>query len=124
MVVGMRMSADEKDNDGLASHECLEIAKALASDAVLDYRKKTWICINWETFPIFRTIFFEFNFDRRKKAKFWDLYIVSCCEILSDKVVVGVIGSLCAKIDIACGVQKSFLLHMPHVKLNKRMMWL
>ena len=62
------------------------------TDAVLDYRKKTWICINWETFPIFRTILFEFNFDRRKKAKFWDLYIVSCCEILSDKVVVGVSG--------------------------------
>ena len=68
---------------------CLQIT---ISDAVLDYRKKTWICINWETFPIFRTILFEFNFDRRKKAKFWDLYIVSCCEILSDKVVVGVSG--------------------------------
>ena len=57
---------------------------------VLDYRKKTWLCLNFETFPVFKTILFEFHFDRRKKAKFWDLYIVSCCEILSDKVTVGV----------------------------------
>ena len=59
---------------------------------MLDPRRKTFLCINFETFPIYKSILFEFHFEIRKKAKFWDLYIFSCCEILSDKVWLGVSG--------------------------------
>ncbi len=41
LVVGMRMSVDEKDHDGLTEIECLSIATALAEDGVLDYLNVT-----------------------------------------------------------------------------------
>ncbi|MCP3968837.1 MAG: FAD-dependent oxidoreductase [Rhodobacteraceae bacterium] len=41
MAIGIRMSADEKDHDGLGSAECLDIARALAGDGVLDYLNVT-----------------------------------------------------------------------------------
>ncbi len=41
MAIGMRLSGDEKDHDGLEGGECLEIAAALASDGVLDYLNVT-----------------------------------------------------------------------------------
>lgn len=37
LTIGMRLSGDEKDHDGLESAEFLEIAEALSSDGVLDY---------------------------------------------------------------------------------------
>lgn len=41
LAVGMRMSGEEKDHDGLDGAECLEIAHALAMDGVLDYLNVT-----------------------------------------------------------------------------------
>lgn len=41
MAIGIRLSAEEKDHEGLESRECLEIAKALANDGVLDYLNVT-----------------------------------------------------------------------------------
>ena len=52
----------------------------------LDPRKKTWICIQFDTLPVFRELWFTFKFGKNKKAKFWDLYIFSCCEVLKDKI--------------------------------------
>lgn len=41
LAIGMRMSGDEKDHDGLEGGECLKIAQALAADGVLDYLNVT-----------------------------------------------------------------------------------
>lgn len=41
LVVGMRMSVDEKDHDGLTEAECLDIATLLAEDGLLDYLNVT-----------------------------------------------------------------------------------
>ncbi|MCP5088083.1 MAG: FAD-dependent oxidoreductase [Rhodobacteraceae bacterium] len=41
IVVGMRLSGEEKDHDGLDQTECIEIARALAKDGVLDYLSVT-----------------------------------------------------------------------------------
>lgn len=41
LAVGIRLSAEEKDHDGLSDTECLEIARALASDGLLDYLNVT-----------------------------------------------------------------------------------
>ncbi len=41
LALGIRLSAEEKDHDGLNDAECLEIAHALASDGVLDYLNVT-----------------------------------------------------------------------------------
>ncbi len=41
MAVGIRLSGEEKDHDGLDGAECLEIAQALAADGVLDYLNVT-----------------------------------------------------------------------------------
>lgn len=41
MVLGLRLSGDEKDNDGLERDEVLPVAEALADDGVLDYLNVT-----------------------------------------------------------------------------------
>ena len=41
LTIGMRLSGDEKDHDGLESAEFLEIAEALSSDGVVDYLNVT-----------------------------------------------------------------------------------
>lgn len=41
LAIGMRLSGEEKDHDGLESAEFLEIAEALADDGVLDYLNVT-----------------------------------------------------------------------------------
>jgi len=41
LVVGMRLSGEERDHDGLDDSECLEIARALAQGGVLDYLNVT-----------------------------------------------------------------------------------
>ena len=41
MVIGIRLSGDEKDHDGLEQPEVLEIAKKLAADSELDYLNVT-----------------------------------------------------------------------------------
>ena len=41
LAVGIRLSGEEKDHDGLDGAECLEIAQALAMDGVLDYLNVT-----------------------------------------------------------------------------------
>ena len=46
----------------------------------LDWRLKTFLCISFDTFPVYDRVVMEFYFDRRLKAKLWDLYVISCCE--------------------------------------------
>lgn len=41
LAVGMRLSGEEKDHDGLDTSECLAIARALVQDGVLDYLNVT-----------------------------------------------------------------------------------
>lgn len=41
LAIGMRLSAEERDHDGLEAGECLEIAGALAGDGMLDYLNVT-----------------------------------------------------------------------------------
>lgn len=41
MIVGIRLSADEKDHDGLEQYEVLKIAENLVADGVLDYLNVT-----------------------------------------------------------------------------------
>lgn len=41
LVVGMRLSGEEKDHGGLDGVECLEVARALSQDGVLDYLNVT-----------------------------------------------------------------------------------
>lgn len=41
LVVGIRLSGEEKDQDGLDDSECLKIARALAQDGALDYLNVT-----------------------------------------------------------------------------------
>ena len=41
LVIGMRLSGEEKDHDGLDDSECLEVAHALAQDGTLDYLNVT-----------------------------------------------------------------------------------
>lgn len=41
LAIGMRLSGAEKDHDGLADTECLEIARLLTSEGVLDYLNVT-----------------------------------------------------------------------------------
>ncbi len=41
LALGIRLSAEEKDHDGLNNAECLEIARALAADGMLDYLNVT-----------------------------------------------------------------------------------
>jgi len=41
MVVGLRLSGDERDHDGLEQGDMLDIAEALAADGVLDYLNVT-----------------------------------------------------------------------------------
>jgi 2,4-dienoyl-CoA reductase-like NADH-dependent reductase (Old Yellow Enzyme family) len=41
LALGIRLSAEEKDHDGLNDAECLEIARALAGDGMLDYLNVT-----------------------------------------------------------------------------------
>ena len=41
LVIGMRMSGEEKDHDGLDDSDCLKIAQSLAQDGTLDYLNVT-----------------------------------------------------------------------------------
>lgn len=41
LALGIRLSAEEKEHDGLNDNECLEIARALANDGMLDYLNVT-----------------------------------------------------------------------------------
>ena len=60
------------------------------TSAVLDYRKKTFLCIKFDTFPAYYVLSMELFFDRKRKAKVWDFFVFACCEILED--VINTIG--------------------------------
>ena len=60
------------------------------SEKAIDPRKATWICIEFDNLPVFQSIIFKFQFPRKRKAKFWDLYLYSCCEDLNASIEVKV----------------------------------
>ena len=62
------------------------ILQIILTDAVLDYRKITFIAIDWPEFPVMYTIEFIFIFPHKQKVKFWGLYMIACCEVLTEAI--------------------------------------
>ena len=74
-----------------SNHEPVNMPLPLSG---IDRRKNTFIGIEFEVFPIFESIKFQFTSTRKGKIKFWDLFVWACCEVLTTQLTVSGVSLL------------------------------